>query len=283
MTLLESQPSTLSTPSASGRPPPAAPVQVLGVPLDALTIAQAADQIVRSARAGTGGWVVTPNLDILRRATKDAEFRRLYDATTLRLADGMPLVWASRLKRTPLPERAAGSDLIFALAARAASEGVSIFLLGGNPGAAEKTAIELSRRHPGIQIAGVECPPPGFDSNEQSVRALIERVSAANPGIVLVALGCPKQEKLIEAMRTHMPRAWFLGIGITFSFVAGEVRRAPMWMRRVGLEWSHRLLQEPRRLGKRYLVDGVPFALWLMAISACEGLRPSSAPQRPAP
>jgi N-acetylglucosaminyldiphosphoundecaprenol N-acetyl-beta-D-mannosaminyltransferase len=261
-------------------------VEVLGIPLHAITIDQAADHIVRFAAAGVGGWVVTPNLDILRRATKDAEFRRLYLQTTLRLADGMPLVWASRLRRTPLPARAAGSDLIFTLAKRAAESGVSIFLLGGNPGAADKTAAELTRLHPALRIAGSMCPPLGFDANDRSIREVVDRVAAADPGIVLVALGCPKQEKLIEVMRGEggLSRAWFLGIGITFSFVAGDVRRAPMWMRRVGLEWSHRLLQEPRRLAGRYLIDGVPFALWLMAVSAFEGLCPrSAAPRRSIP
>jgi N-acetylglucosaminyldiphosphoundecaprenol N-acetyl-beta-D-mannosaminyltransferase len=90
---------------------------------------------------------------------------------------------------------------------------------------------------------------------------------------VLVALGCPKQERLIEVMRPQMPRAWFIGIGITFSFVAGEVHRAPMWMRGIGLEWVHRLMQEPGRLARRYLVDGLPFAIRLLAVSAIEGLR----------
>jgi N-acetylglucosaminyldiphosphoundecaprenol N-acetyl-beta-D-mannosaminyltransferase len=253
-------------------------IELLGVKVHQVTLADAADLIVRAAAEGVGGWAVTPNLDILRRVVRDASFRGMYDQTTLRLADGMPLVWASKLRRTPLPERAAGSDLIFALAERAAAMGVSLYLIGGNAGTAEKTSARLREMHPSLRVAGLECPEPGFDQNPALVEALIARVRAADPGIVLVALGCPKQERLIEVMRPHVPRAWFIGIGITFSFVAGEVHRAPMWMRGIGLEWVHRLMQEPGRLARRYLVDGLPFAIRLLAFSAIEGLR-----RRPSP
>lgn len=256
-------------------------VHLLGVPVDALTLDQAADRIVREAAAGRGGWVVTPNLDILRRATRDASFRALYDATTMRLADGMPLVWASRLQRTPLPQRAAGSDLIFRLAQTAAAGNVSVFLLGGNPGTAEKSVAALTRRFPALRIAGIECPAPGFEKDEAAYGSLVERVEEARPGIVLVALGCPKQEQVIQRLRPRMPETWFIGVGITFSFVAGEVPRAPVWMRRVGLEWFHRMMQEPGRLARRYLVDGIPFALWLFARSAMSGLG-GKGPQLPA-
>lgn len=269
--------------AADGREIPVNPaatvVTLLGVPVDAVTLDQAAEHVVRSAKSGTGGWVITPNLDILRRTVRDAEFRRLYDLATLRLADGMPLVWASKLKGTPLPERAAGSDLIFALASKAAQDGASIFLLGGNPGAAEKCAAVLVEKHPALQIAGIECPSPGFENDAAQMERLIARVGQSSPDIVFVALGSPKQEKLIKVLRAELPRAWFLGIGITFSFVAGEVKRAPMWMRRCGLEWMHRMLQEPRRLVKRYLIDGLPFAARLFIVSAIQGLRGGTGPQ----
>lgn len=259
--------------AASTAPGAARTVKLLGVPVDAVTLDQAAEHIVRSARAGTGGWVITPNLDILRRAVRESEFRRLYDLATLRLADGMPLVWASRLKGSPLPERVAGSDLIFALAEKAARDGASVYLLGGNPGAAEKCAAALTSRHPALKIAGIDCPAPGFERDHVQMGDVLARARDAAPEIVLVALGSPKQEKLIEVLRAQLPRAWFLGIGITFSFVAGEVKRAPVWMRRAGLEWMHRLVQEPRRLVRRYLVDGLPFAARLLLVSMAERVR----------
>lgn len=264
------------SPSETSSRTPLPSIELLGVPVHAVTLAQAADRIASSAAAGEGGWVVTPNLDILRRAVVDASFRRLYDATTLRLADGAPLVWASRLRGTSLPERAAGSDLIFALAERAAAKGVSLYLLGGNPGTAEASATRLVSLHPSLRIAGLESPTAGFEEIPGEIERMIERLRTADPGVVLVALGCPKQERLIERLAPSLPKAWFIGIGITFSFVAGEVRRAPRWMRRCGLEWTHRLAQEPGRLAKRYLLHGIPFAIRLLATSTLERFgRPS--------
>jgi N-acetylglucosaminyldiphosphoundecaprenol N-acetyl-beta-D-mannosaminyltransferase len=246
--------------------------RLLGFGLDRVTLGGAVARICDSLRAGVGGWVITPNLDILRRIVRDRRFAQLAEGTTLRLADGMPLVWASRLKRCPLPERAAGSDLIWALCERAAAEGWSVFLLGGNPGAAAAAAAALSARSPGLRVAGTECPEFGFEHDAAYLAGLTERLVEVRPDIVFVALGSPKQERLISQLRAVLTRSWFLGIGVTFSFVSGEIKRAPVWMRRWGLEWTHRLAQEPGRLAKRYLVDGVPFAARLMAVSAWEGV-----------
>lgn len=251
---------------------PVARVALLGIPIDRITGAAAIAHIARELAAGRGGWVVTPNLEILRRLVSEPDFRALCEPAELRLPDGMPLIWASRLQRTPLPERVAGSDLIWSLSAWAADHGRSIFLLGGNPGAADAAAAELRRRSPGLHIAGTACPPMGFEADPDYVRSLKETLTTAMPDIVYVGLGSPKQERLIRELRPLLPGAWFLGIGVSFSFVAGDIARAPRWMRRVGLEWSHRFLQEPGRLFRRYFIHGVPFALRLLAVSARRGL-----------
>lgn len=242
-------------------------IRLLGSPLHATTLAGAVAHIAQSAMVGVGGWVITPNLDILRRLVREREFVALSSGATLRLADGQILVWASRVRGTPLPERVAGSDLIWALTARAAHDGLGVFFLGGNPGSAQAAADVLSTKNPGLRIAGVECPPFGFESDAEYSARLREKIRAASPAIVYVALGSPKQEKLILELREIVPRAWFLGIGVTFSFVSGELRRAPIWIRRIGMEWLHRLVQEPRRLAKRYLVHGLPFAGRLIVVS----------------
>lgn len=246
-------------------------ISLLGVWLSRVSSVEAIDHIARSIAAGQGGWVITPNLDILRRLVREPDFADLCRGSTMRLADGMPLVWASRLRRTALPERVAGSDLIWKLTARAASDRLSVFFLGGNPGAAKAAAERLSLDNPALHVAGTECPPMGFDDDPREVVALTQRVAAAHPDIVYVALGSPKQERLIRGLRPLLPATWFLGIGITFSFVSGEVRRAPRWMQRLGVEWVHRLAQEPGRLAKRYLVHGVPFAFRLLGRSLLEG------------
>lgn len=248
-------------------------VTLAGTWVHGVTMQQALDVVAASAARGEGGWVVTPNLDILHRLVHDASFAELIEPATLRLADGMPLVWASRVQGTPLPERVAGSDMILALCERAASDGLPVFLLGGDAGVADEAAEVLRARYESIDIRGTACPPFGFERNEAYYAGLIEQLRLAAPTIVFVALGCPKQEKLIARLRSDMPDAWYLGVGISFSFVTGDVARAPGWMRRIGLEWLHRLAQEPRRLARRYLVVGIPFAVRLLVGSAVARLR----------
>ena len=245
-------------------------VHLSGVRLHAITEAQVNEHIIGSLEAGRGGWVVTPNLDHLRRLRTQDTFAELCTGASLCVADGMPLVWACAIQGTPLPERVAGSNLISSLSARAAEVNRSVFMLGGDPGTAEAAAEELQTRHPALRIAGTFCPPLGFERDEVMMAQITQRLVEAAPDIVFVALGSPKQERLIETLRERLPSSWWLGIGISFSFVCGDVKRAPIWIQRLGLEWTHRLAQEPRRLARRYLVDGLPFAARLLASSALQ-------------
>lgn len=256
-------------------------VRLLGIDLTCTDAVGACTHIIDSIAARRGGWVITPNLDILRRLVRDRAFRDLCSETHLRLADGMPLIWASRLQGTPLPERVAGSDLIWRLAEHAAAAGRSIYLLGGNPGSAEHAGRILQERSPSLRVAGTACPPMGFEGNPSYLESLDQMLVASSPDIVFVGLGSPKQEHLIRRLRTVLPNAWFLGVGVTFSFTAGDISRAPMWMRRAGLEWCHRLAMEPARLWKRYLVHGIPFAVQLLTSAVITRLRgPVSQPTR---
>jgi N-acetylglucosaminyldiphosphoundecaprenol N-acetyl-beta-D-mannosaminyltransferase len=224
--------------------------------------------------AGRGGWVVTPNLDHLRRFLKDREFRQMYSEADLRVADGFMLLLASRLQRTPLPERVAGSDLIWSLSKAAGERGRSIFLLGGNEGTDVAAAEVLAEQCPGLRIAGTACPAPGFDRIPLEMARLSKQIRESRADIVYVALGSPKQERIIRGLRHQLPGAWWLGVGISFSFVCGDVQRAPAWMQRAGLEWLHRLAQEPRRLARRYLLQGMPFAAWLLLRTTIRGFLP---------
>ncbi len=245
-------------------------IYLKGIRIHGVTEQQAVRHVIHALNHHRGGWVVTPNLDHLRRLTVDRKLRSLYTHATLVVADGMPLVWASRLQGTPLPARVAGSDLIHSLTGAAAEHGKSVFLLGGDPGTAEGAAHVLRARHGNVRIAGTYCPPVGFESDPAQMRRIIQRLREADPDIIYVALGSPKQEWLIGELRGYLPRAWWLGIGISFSFLSGRVRRAPRWMQQAGLEWLHRLYQEPRRLARRYLVEGLPFAATLLADAAAQ-------------
>lgn len=247
-------------------------VTVHGVTLHAVTEAGAIKHILDELAAGRGGTVVTPNLDHLRRCQRDMSFCALVAEADLVVADGMPLIWASKVQGTPLPERVAGSDLISSLSAAAAEQGRSIFLLGGDPGTAEAAAKILLQRHPHLKLAGTLCPPYGFDRKDDEIRSIELALESARPDIVFVALGSPKQEMLVERIRRVLPGSWWLGVGNSFSFLSGQVPRAPVWMQRQGVEWIHRLLQEPKRLFKRYIVFGVPFAARMFAGALVVGL-----------
>lgn len=245
-------------------------IMLRGVPIDVMTERGCVSHIIERSLAGQGGWVITPNLDHMRRAETDAEFRGMLNDADVVVADGMPLIWASRVQGTPLPERVAGSSVVWTLAEAAAEAGRSLYLLGGDPGAAEQAAEKLKTRYPKLTIAGTHCPAFGFDQDPEQLAQTLEKVLAAGPDIVYVGLGSPKQERLIRQAREGQPHVWWLGVGISLSFIAGDVKRAPRWLQKVGLEWMHRLLQEPGRLAKRYLVHGLPFAARLLCGAALQ-------------
>lgn len=243
-------------------------VDLLGVGFDNLSEDEVIDHILTSVAAGRGGSVLTPNIDILRAVTRDAELRQLASAATLVVADGVPLLWAARLAARPLAGQVAGSSLILSLSEAAARRGASIFLLGGAPGVAVAAGKALQEKYPGLVVAGVSCPPRGFESDPAQLSALSAEVEAAQPDIVFCGLGFPKQERVTAALAPALPAAWFIGCGAAITFAAGHIPRAPRWMQRGGLEWVHRLYREPRRLFKRYIIDDLPFALWLLVRSA---------------
>jgi len=240
-------------------------VDLLGMRLARVDEDGVLDHMFGELRQGRGGWLITANLDFLRRYAKEPEMRALYASADLTVADGMPLVWASGLLGHPLPERVAGSALIYRFAERAAREKRSLYLLGGDPGAGEGAARTLCGNYPGLQIAGHSAPRFSALPTAAELAPVIDALRAAQPDLLLVGLGSPKQERVIDALRSQFPRTWMVGVGISFSFVAGQVTRAPSWMRKSGLEWIHRLSQEPKRLARRYIVEDLPFAAELFA------------------
>lgn len=247
-------------------------VRILGARFHAITQQECVRFVFDELDTGRGGWIITMNLEMVRQFVQEEGCAECYSSASLSLCDGMPLIWASHLQGTPLPERVTGSDLLWKLSGAAAEGGRSIFLLGGNPYAANRTAQVLVYRYPTLHVSGIECPAPGFEKDIEEVWRLKEALNLAHPDIVYVALGSPKQEQFIQCLRESLPEAWWLGVGIGFSFVSGEIPRAPLWMQRAGLEWLHRLMMEPRRLARRYLWHGIPFALTLFVRAVWLGL-----------
>jgi N-acetylglucosaminyldiphosphoundecaprenol N-acetyl-beta-D-mannosaminyltransferase len=242
-------------------------VELLGMSLARCTEPELLDALFAALEKQRGGWLITANLDFLRRYYKDPRMQVLYAQADLRVADGMPLVWAAFLQGTPLPERIAGSSLLKPLAERAAREGRSVYFLGGNGNSAEGASRLLQSEYPELRVAGHSSPWLPVEPDDAAVEPTRQVLTEARPDIVLVALGSPKQEWLISRLRRSLPAAWFIGVGMSFSFTTGEMPRAPEWMQRSGLEWVHRLLSEPRRLGKRYLWHDAPFGIELLGRS----------------
>ncbi|GAA1356532.1 WecB/TagA/CpsF family glycosyltransferase [Saccharothrix algeriensis] len=224
-----------------------------------------AEHVARSWQRGEGGAIVTANVDIVRAATRRPELAALIAESEVVVADGMPVVWAGRLAGVPLPERVTGASLVFTLSGTAARLGRSVYLLGGDEGVPEKAAEALRARYPGLRVAGTDSPPFGFDTDPGATADAVAKVVAAEPDLVLVGLGFPKQERLIRLLRAQLPRTWFLGCGAGIPMAAGEFRRASGVVQRMGAEWLHRLALEPRRLAGRYLRDDLPFALRLLS------------------
>jgi N-acetylglucosaminyldiphosphoundecaprenol N-acetyl-beta-D-mannosaminyltransferase len=249
-------------------------MRLMGAPMGVVTEGQAVRAIVGAAQAGRGHWTITANLDHLRRYRRYPAQRALIDEADLVVADGMPLVWASRLAGEPLPERVSGSNMVWSICEAASARGQSVFLLGGDQGVAGRAAEIFRARYPGLEIAGTRCPPLGFEDDARELDRIRRQVTEAAPRIVFVAMGFPKQDLLIRMLRDSLPHASFLGVGISLSYATGDVSRPPVWICRLGFEWAHRLAQEPtRRLVRRYLIDGLPFGLRLMASAARHRVR----------
>jgi N-acetylglucosaminyldiphosphoundecaprenol N-acetyl-beta-D-mannosaminyltransferase len=249
-------------------------MRLMGAPMGVVTEADAVQTIVSAAQASRGHWTITANLDHLRRYHSEPLVKELIDEADLVVADGMPLVWASHLAGHPLPERVAGSRMVWTICEAAGASGQSVFLLGGDSGVAKRAGDIFMERYPDLTIAGTACPPMGFQNDAEELERVVQQVIDAAPRIVFVALGFPKQDVLIRRLRDVLAHASFVGVGISLSYVTGDVSPAPLWVCNLGLEWVYRLSQEPTRLVRRYLVHGLPFAVRLMTSAAWHRIRP---------
>ena len=244
---------------------------IFGIPFDALDTAQALDRIFEFAAHPEGERgcriAVTVNVDFivntyyaLKSAPCNPALAAVLRRAELVVADGMPLVWLSRLLGTPLPERVAGSDLVPMIAERAAREGKKLYFLGGRDEYTRCAAERLRARHPGLEIE-LDSPFVKLDAPDAAERdrEICAKINASGASILLVGFGNPKQELWLERNRRSLDCGIAIGVGGTFNFIAGAVKRAPDWMRRSGTEWIYRIIQEPERLWKRYGIGLLQF------------------------
>ena len=241
-------------------------VNVLGVGVSALTMVRTLRIIDGWIARGEHHYVCVTGVHGIMESQRDAVLRGIHNAAGLVTPDGMPLVWLSRLKGQRSVERVYGPDLMLELCAQSVSRGYRHFFYGGADGVAERLADRLRARVPGLAIAGTATPP--FRKLSVAEEADVERrINDAGPNIVWVGLGTPKQERWMHAHVGRLNAQVLIGVGAAFDFHAGLKKQAPRWMQRGGLEWLFRLLTEPRRLWRRYLVNN-PWFLWSVALQA---------------
>jgi N-acetylglucosaminyldiphosphoundecaprenol N-acetyl-beta-D-mannosaminyltransferase len=233
---------------------------------------QTLDEIDRLVAAGRPSYFITANLYYAMLSDQNAELAAVNREAAFILADGMPLVWASRWRGRRLPERVAGSDLIFHVAALAARRGYRVFFLGGPPGVADEATRKLTERYPGLQVVGNDAPPDIARMTLEEEAALIARVRALRPDLLIGAFGQPKGELWIARNAEALGVPVCMQLGASIDFAAERVRRAPRWMQKTGLEWLFRTLQEPRRLAPRYLKNAA-FLLRMLARDLAGGAR----------
>jgi N-acetylglucosaminyldiphosphoundecaprenol N-acetyl-beta-D-mannosaminyltransferase len=227
---------------------------VWDVPFDRVTLLESVQRIEQLVDRGQPGYVITANLNYVMLHHRSAEIRAITRGADLVLADGQPIVWRSRLGPEPLPQRVAGSELIYHLAERASLRGWGIYFLGGQPGVAASCAAALANRYPGLRIAGVESPPyRPWTACEREAQA--ERIRRSRAQLLLVAFGQPKGELWIGEHYQQLGVPVSIQLGASFDFVAGSARRAPLVWQRLGLEWAYRMACDPRRLVPRYAAN----------------------------
>ena len=232
-------------------------IRFLNLGADAGTFNAALEELAGRLETGEPAQAAVINTDVAVRADRDEKLREAICGMEYLFLDGMPLVWLARFYGHKNVEKISGSDLVPALCGRAAQAGKSVFILGGAPGVPEQAAENLKKRFPGIRIAGTCSPPLSFERSRQMMQEAARTVREAAPDLLIVCLGCPKQERFVARYGKDCGARLTVCAGATVDFLAGRVKRCPPWMSRVGLEWFYRFVQEPKRLFKRYFIDDV--------------------------
>ncbi|MDT3843914.1 MAG: WecB/TagA/CpsF family glycosyltransferase [Bacillota bacterium] len=204
------------------------------------------------------------NVDVIVKMEKDEYLKKISDEADLTLVDGKPLVWIAKWHKHPVKEKISGSDLVPELCRVAAEKGYGMFIIGGAEGVAKRAKKNLQEKYKGIKIVGTYSPPFGFEKDVRELQKINRMISDVHPDLVIACFGCPKQEKWIYENYHDYEGTVSICAGATVDFLAGDVKRAPKWMSDHGFEWTYRLLQEPGRLSKRYLIDDIKIVKLIM-------------------
>lgn len=230
-------------------------IKFMNTCIDNLTMSETLNEIDKLIQKKNCSYVVTPNVDHIVRLEKDEELQKVYKNASLILTDGKPLIWISKWYKTPIKEKISGSDLFPKVCELAANKNYTMYLLGAAEGVADTAAKNLMKKYPGLNVVGTYSPPFGFEKNEQEMIKIKTQIQEVHPDILIVGLGCPKQEKFMYYHCKELGVPISFGLGASIDFEAGNIKRAPKWMSNHGLEWLYRFSKEPKRLFKRYFVD----------------------------
>jgi N-acetylglucosaminyldiphosphoundecaprenol N-acetyl-beta-D-mannosaminyltransferase len=237
--------------------------KLFGITIDRLNM-QETVQVIREwlqAQERSCKYVVTPNVDHVVVLEKNIKFQQAYDKAALTVIDGNPVLWVARMLGEPVPSTVRGSDLTPAIFAccNTNHEQVKVFLLGAAVGVADRAAANITQQWPFVSVVGTMSPPYGFEKSSAESDTICNAVNASGADLLVIGLGAPKQELWVHQYQQQLSVKVALCVGATIDFMAGEKSRAPVWMRKAYLEWLHRALSEPKRLGMRYLKDGIVF------------------------
>lgn len=230
-------------------------IKFMNTEIDNLTMQetlQAIDQLIQENKSA---YVVTPNVDHIVQLETSKELKAVYENASLILTDGKPLLWIAKWYGTPIKEKISGSDLFPLLCNMAAKKGYKLFFLGAAEGVAAKAAENLANKFKGLQVVGTYSPPFGFENNQIEMDKIKSMIKESKPDILIVGLGCPKQEKFMYHHCKELGVPISFGLGASLDFEAGNIKRAPRWMAEHGLEWLFRITQDPKRMAKRYLIN----------------------------
>ena len=230
-------------------------LKFMNTEIDNLTMEETLQVVDRLIKEDKAAYVVTPNVDHIVQLETNKELQDVYANASLILTDGKPLQWIAKWYGTPIKEKISGSDLFPRLCDMAARKGYKMFFLGAAEGVATKAAENLINRYNGLQVVGTYSPPYGFEKSPEEMLKIIRLIKEAAPDMLIVGLGCPKQEKFMYHHCRELGVPISFGLGASFDFEAGNIKRAPKWMSEHGLEWLFRITQDPQRMAKRYLVD----------------------------
>jgi N-acetylglucosaminyldiphosphoundecaprenol N-acetyl-beta-D-mannosaminyltransferase len=233
-------------------------VDILGVGVHSLDMRRAVQLIDGRLCRKEKGYVCAADVNVIMEATRDRRYMEILNSSFLTVPDGMPTVWLGRLKGNAHMSRVCGPDLMLAVCEMSQSKGYTHYLLGGKEGVAETLKARLLARFSGLKIVGTYTPP-FRPLNAVETDSLISKIKELTPDIIWVGLGAPKQERFMAEYLDRLDTTLMFGVGAAFDYHSGQKKEAPKWMQNAGLQWLHRLAQEPGRLGKRYLVNNPRF------------------------